>query len=144
MRFGAFSRALLFYKRNEWVVRLFQLPALILCTMKILCTVYIKSVLIFLNYQNQWKARSVVNQRNIVKKTNRFKMRTPNMFSTWLGLSPTHSGQISSVQQCAHQKLSEILIALKILSSQKRGGHRGVSIDSFRLRTPSLMFFLNT
>jgi hypothetical protein len=32
----------------------------------------------------------------------------------------------------------------KILSSQKRGGYRGVSIDSFRLRTPSLMFFFNT
>jgi hypothetical protein len=33
---------------------------------------------------------------------------------------------------------------LKILSSQKRGGYRGVSVDSFRLPTPSLIFFLNT
>ncbi len=30
---------------------------------------------------------------------------------------------------------------LKILSSQKRVGSRGVSIDSFRLPSPSLMFF---
>jgi hypothetical protein len=35
-------------------------------------------------------------------------------------------------------------IILKILSSQKRGGYRGVSIDSFRLPSPSLMFFFNT
>ncbi len=35
-----------------------------------------------------------------------------------------------------------ILDILKILSSQKRGGYRGVSIDSFRLPTPSLIFFL--
>ncbi len=28
------------------------------------------------------------------------------------------------------------------MSSQKRGGYRGVSIDSFRLPTPSLKFFL--
>jgi hypothetical protein len=34
--------------------------------------------------------------------------------------------------------------SLKILSSQKRGGYRGVSIDSCRLPTPSLIFFLNT
>jgi hypothetical protein len=34
--------------------------------------------------------------------------------------------------------------SLKILSSQKRGGYKGVPFEPFRLPTPSLMFFLNT
>jgi hypothetical protein len=33
---------------------------------------------------------------------------------------------------------------LKILSSQKRGGSRGVPFEPFGLPTPSLMFFFNT
>jgi cytochrome P450 len=33
------------------------------------------------------------------------------------------------------------LVDLKILSSQKRGGYRGVSIDSFLLPTPLVIFF---
>jgi hypothetical protein len=37
-----------------------------------------------------------------------------------------------------------IISTLKILSSQKRGGFRGVPFEPFRLPTPSLMFFLNT
>ncbi len=39
--------------------------------------------------------------------------------------------------------LISLCSTLKILSSQKIGGVRRVSIDSFRLPTPSLMFFLN-
>jgi hypothetical protein len=40
--------------------------------------------------------------------------------------------------------LQENFSALKILSSQKRGGSRGVPFEPFGLPTPSLMFFLNT
>ena len=56
----------------------------------------------------------------------------------------THSILLLYITIFSSKKLRKFynIFLLKILSSQKRGGSRGVSIDSFRLPTPSLMFFL--
>ncbi len=49
-------------------------------------------------------------------------------------------GETNSWKKTRNKK-SRDTVPLKILSSQKRGGYRGVSIDSFQLPTPSLIFF---
>ena len=43
-----------------------------------------------------------------------------------------------------HNRCFLCFAGLKILSSQKIGGFRGVPFEPFRLSTPSLMFFFNT